>query len=115
MEEGRETENPLGLRQSTREDGLQYDAPDEADEGKRLSDSSQQFGGVKICGRPRTAVLRVQAGGECGTSKAGCQEQARIDFAQQKVPGRKRDRQKRKGAPNNRRPNLIGFESAYSQ
>src|ERR1700722_3279269 len=99
MEEGREREDPLRLRQSTRKDGLQNDAADKADESKCLSNSSQQFGGVKIRSRPRAAVLRVQQCSECGTRQTGRHDQPWIDLAQQEISSRERHRQKWKGAP----------------
>src|SRR6202140_1784790 len=70
VEESRKRKDPLRFGQSPREDCLQHDAADEPDEGKSLSDASQQLGAVKVLSRPRGGVQRVQPGSERCTSKA---------------------------------------------
>src|SRR5882724_5289399 len=70
VKESRKSKNPLRFGQSPREDCLQYDAADKADESKRLPDSGEQLGAVKVLSRPRGGVQRVQPGRERCTSKA---------------------------------------------
>src|SRR4029077_624989 len=113
VKESRKSKDPLRFRQASGEDGLQHDAADEPDEGKTLSDASQQLGAVKVLGRPCGGVQRVQPGSERCTSKASGEEQARIKFAQQQKRSRKRNGHKWESAPDDRRPNLVGFKSAY--
>src|SRR5216684_4614035 len=113
MEEGRKCKDPLRFRQASGEDGLQHDAADQPDEGKILSDARQQLGAVKVLGRPCGGVQRVQPGSERCTSKAAGEEQARIKFAQQQKCSRQREGNKWDSAPDYRRPNLVGFKSAY--
>src|SRR5712675_227880 len=79
----RKGQDPLRFGQSTREDCLQHDAADKSDESERLPDAGEQLGAVKVLGRPRTAVLRIQPGSKGSTSKADGEQETRIKFAQQ--------------------------------
>ena len=115
VKESRKGKDPLRFGQSPREDCLQHDAADKSDESKRLSDAGQQLGAVEVLGRPRAAVLRIQPGSKGSTGKADSEEEAGIEFAQQQKCSRQREGNKWDSAPDNRRPNLVGFKSADGQ
>src|SRR5258705_5397606 len=115
VKESRKGKDPLRFGQSPREDCLQHDAADKSDESKRLPDAGEQLGAVEVLGRPIAAVLRIQPGSKSSTSKADGEEETGIKFAQQKKRGRERDRNEWDSAPDNRRSNLVGFETANGQ
>src|SRR5882724_9668929 len=113
VKESRKSKNPLRFGQSPCEDRLQDDAADKSDESKRLPDAGEQLGAVEVLGRPRAAVLRIQPGSKSSTRKAHGEEETGIKFAQQQKCSRERERNKWDSAPDDRRPNLVGFKSAY--
>src|ERR1700733_3649723 len=81
VKEGRKGQDPLRFRQSPREDCLQHDAADQADESKGLSDTDEQFRSIEVLSRPRCAVLRAQPGSERGTSEADREEHSGVMLA----------------------------------
>src|SRR5882724_9402534 len=81
VKESRKSKNPLRFGQSPREDCLQYDAADKADESKRLPEAGQQLSTVEVLGRPGAAVFRIQPGGKGSAAKSDGEEQTGIEFA----------------------------------
>ena len=112
VKESRKGQDPLRFGQSTGEDCLQHDAADKSDESERLPDAGEQLGAVEVLGRPRAAVLRIQPGSQGSTSKADGEQETRIKFAQQQKRSRESEGNKWDSAPDDRRSNLGGFETA---
>src|SRR4029077_10263088 len=115
VKESRKAQDPLRFGQSPREDCLQHDAADKSDESKGLPHAGEQFGTVKVLGRPHAAVLRIQPGSKGRTGKADGEEETGIKFAQQQKPSREREGNKWDSAPDDRRSNLVGFKPANGQ
>src|SRR5712691_4004098 len=115
VKESRKGKDPLRFGQSPREDRLQHDAADKSDESKRLPDAGEQLGAVEVLGRPRAAVLRIQPGSKGSTGKADGEKETRIKFAEQQKCSREREGNKWDSAPDDRRSNLFGFETADGQ
>ncbi len=115
VKESRKSKDSLRFGQSPAEDCLQHDAADKSDKGERLSDTGQQLRAVEILCCPGAGVLRIQPGSEGCTSKADGEEETGIEFVQQQKCSGKRHRYQRNSTPDNRRPNLTGFKSAYGE
>src|SRR5216683_1645734 len=115
VKESRKSKNPLRFGQSSREDCLQHDAADESDESKRLPDAGEQLGAIEVLGRPDAAVLGIQPRCKGSAGKADGEEETGIKSAQQQKCSREREGNKWDSAPDDRRSNLFGFETADGQ
>src|SRR5712691_8306973 len=115
VKESRKGQDPLRFGQSTGEDCLQHDAADKSDESERLPDAGEQLGAVEVLRGPRAAVLRIQPGRKSSTGKADGEKKTGIKFTQQQKRSREREGNKWDSAPDDRRSNLVGFETANGQ
>src|SRR5208337_4459813 len=82
-----ERQDPLRLRQATREDSLEDDTTDQADQPVCLSYAGEQFRTIVVRCRPGTVILGTQEGRRGYAGQAGRKNQARVHVAKQQKPG----------------------------